>query len=166
MLLRWGVNPPSPDPCCCCGWLTHPQPQISYCCCVLRVNLFKHIYKGVSPTSLELCSAVVSCCCSLCFFMTYLMHSPVQLLHLSDPVFAKVTKLRRHLLYNLTRSRQTILLHATTVVAAAGAAAAAAAAVVVSCCWWCCCCCCRQLLLVVLQLLLLVLLLLLLVLPV
>jgi hypothetical protein len=163
MLLRWGVNPPSPDPCCCCGWLTPPQPQISYCCCVLRVNLFKKIYKGVSPTSLELCSAVVSCYISDA--------SPVQLLHLSDPVFAKVTKLRRHLLYNLTRSRQTILLHATTVVAAAGAAAAAAAAVVVSCCWWCCCwwcccCCCRQLLLVVLQLLLLVLLLLLLVLPV
>jgi hypothetical protein len=124
----------------------------------LRVNLFKKIYKGVSPTSLELCSAVVSCYISDA--------SPVQLLHLSDPVFAKVTKLRRHLLYNLTRSRQTILLHATTVVAAAGAAAAAAAAVVVSCCWWCCCCCCRQLLLVVLQLLLLVLLLLLLVLPV
>ena len=44
------------------------------------------------------------------------MQSPVQRSHLSDPVFAKVTKLRHHTLYNLTSSRQTIVLHASTVI--------------------------------------------------
>ena len=43
-MLLWRVN--------------NPQPQISYCCCVLRVNLFKKIHKGVSPTCVYACICV------------------------------------------------------------------------------------------------------------